>query len=359
MKRNRLGFTIVELLVVVAIIALLIGILLPALGKARESALTTNSLTNLRNIGAACASYESDWGGRQFTNSPDDFGMYGGTCADYVAQQCLPPLLVGWDGTLYWGLWIGSAADCPLVTTTCANWYVIEPNSWDLVNQGGFGLWRGPSVQAFNNYVNGRYYDPLFWAPKDVIGREEVQVYFQNPNEFTYHIDHGLHFPTYCWSPAAMWAPDVMSARDGFQAPATLPAAWRSPSSAQALFPELKSRVAEHWWLQNRDAAATNPNFSGIGSQYTFNQGYNSSPATLYFDSHVSLMPISSCMSGDEYVRRQQAGTTLVEKGLWMRGTPFGATGYFGNEAFDNEVNSSAHVLTTGGILGRDLIRAR
>ncbi len=59
-RKRRQGFTIIELLVVIAIIALLISMLLPAIGKARKNARKAISMSNLRQVLSASATYTTD-----------------------------------------------------------------------------------------------------------------------------------------------------------------------------------------------------------------------------------------------------------------------------------------------------------
>jgi len=72
--RSSNGFTLIELLVVISIIALLVSLLLPALGKARETSRGIHCLANQRQLGVAGFIYASDFNDYVFQPNCSDFG---------------------------------------------------------------------------------------------------------------------------------------------------------------------------------------------------------------------------------------------------------------------------------------------
>jgi prepilin-type N-terminal cleavage/methylation domain-containing protein len=371
------GFTIVELLVVVGIISMLIGILLPAVSKARDGAHTTRSLANLRNLAAANAHYGADYSDRQWTCVPDDFALYAqdcstclpSMCSDYQSETCMPQMIAGWDSSGgLWGYWVpGPVAQCQQFPGSHSNITAYVPNEFSHAN-GVFGSWRLCNYKSFNSYVGGRHYDKVFWAPKDRWNLSRAEKAINSPGEFTPPSALGGQSvrPTYVFSPAAMWAPSMLSSRPECSEAGSVgrperagPGAFRSPAVGQAKYPELKTRMIELYWLQNRDGGEYNPSIAPA-SPWLFNQGYNSQPATLFFDGHVSLAGVASAQMADARVAKQNADNEMCAcpaKGLWHRGTPlsdeqFGS--FYSNLAYDMIVNTAYHVLTVDGILGRD-----
>ena len=349
MKRRVLqGFTIVELLVVISIIALLVGILLPAIGKARDSARLRQSSSNLRQLALAHNMYASEWNDRQYQLSRDNFGALATNLAGYMTipgQNYFIPL--GWADGFQWIFVQAPRFHEPLVFS-----------GGDM----GLGYFRVPNLPPMTQYLGGRMFDPVYWAPKDRVALEEsgVEECFEHPGELC--LPEGQAFytqTTYCLSPAALFSPDVFSPplphSLGWQDPWSLAGGFRVPAMSQSRYPDLKTHMLEHPWLQNPPTEC-NPNFLSASrftdcEPYYFNHGVESRPVTLFYDGHVSVIGTEQAQRSD-YQHRVQAGY-----GLWSTDTPFGGPpngGYFMGDGYDTTA-TSFHILTTDGILGRDI----
>jgi len=372
--RAQRAFTLVEMLVVISIIAILMGLILPAIGKARDSALTTRSAANLRNLSVAHAAYAADWSDRQWTAVPDDAGLFTtkyGMSNWYQAYMaglgsnggCPPQMSLGWDANeqpTLWGMFL------PCFTEGGSTGAFVHYQPFQFTPGWALGSYRLINCDGFNGYLNGRFYDPVFYAPKDNIILEGAEKYFGLPDEFTQippdgtGLVPGVWSSSYICSPAAMWSPDVLSRNQVtgkyYTAPWTLPGGYRSPPSSAATYPDLKTRMIEHHWLQGRPGGDVNYFFSGGYTPWFFNHGYASAPMSLFFDGHVRLVGCAEAMTAD----------CRADAGLWSRNTPLGGSpkctakegigGYFTSQSYDYITSTSHTILTIDGIKGRDVL---
>jgi len=109
--RRRGGFTLVELLVVIVIIAVLMGLALPVIGRVRETARSAQCVSNLKQLYQASMNYASDHGGvlpiaaSRETRDPDT-GHWSKSATGWVDWHTDPPYPSNvrdpWQRRTYW-----------------------------------------------------------------------------------------------------------------------------------------------------------------------------------------------------------------------------------------------------------------
>lgn len=364
-NHRQKGFTIIELLVVVSIIALLIGILLPAIGKARDQAHLTRSQSNLRQLVVAHNTYGAEWNDNQWTLGPHNIASYGSSHASAVqsyagelgdsGKMWSIAVNVGFVGGANPGSWWFTGE------TIAANNMFMPIGIGESGSTGitRFGYFRMQNVLSFSNYLNGKFYDSVFYAPKDRAVLAALGECLDQPGGCIGDNTPPIVWPSYILSPAALLNPNVMTPEfwednsNVWGSPGSL----RTPTFSQARYADMKSHITEHHWLQNAErpcsTAFTNGPYEGCQPDM-FNHSTTSVPQTAFYDGHIAGLQMQETFRANKRIVTQDSN-----RSLWLtshlNGIGDWGDGYYEPAKFPSYGEAmSPHILTTNGIQGRD-----
>lgn len=401
-KQHSLGFTIVELLVVISIIALLVGILVPAVQKARETAQVTQSKSNIHQVMISLQTYASDHNDRNFTTAPDNLSS--GDRTGMSIGQAISALSGGLAYPL--GISLGSYGD----DTGGVIWF-ISTDGWYGSETGGvapycfktglttssngktgYGVWRYPNALQVAEYMEGDTLHSAYFAPKDTVPLKAIEDCDDMTGSYcptTEMIGGGapiksnlLAIPSsYTMAPGMMYHPAVYQwnifAGQTPTDPMNIPRGFKPPSIDQTRYPSHKSWLMEHHWLQNNSGNECGRRFSGTwfldgtgcydGCEPThFNAHPDSEPVTVFADGSsktysVNDFIIDSGRSKQDNPPGDVLGLYLESSNMAAYGFDNGAGEYFADTT--SEIQSggsplkwSGHTHTKFGVKGRDKI---
>lgn len=155
-SRERSGFTLVEILVSIAIVSILISILLPAIGHARNRAWRLKSETNLRTLGQFFEMQLNETRGVYPAPEPGRF---------YDHYTGLSATMPHWLATQYW----------PALFGETLRWDQYE---YLLLSPGATRTTQGPvSVLPYPSYWYSASFlgNPSIWSGRDLSGLDEQQ----------------------------------------------------------------------------------------------------------------------------------------------------------------------------------------
>ena len=215
------GFTIVELLVVITIVAILIALLLPALASARKLALRMNCASNLRQLGLALREYSSIYQGAY---PLANLGNYPFSDQIYFDQPILCYYPIAGLPMLYYGSFGKSGPD------------MLDPRAGILnpTPQGVSILFCPETTSGFQPNIANNYYTGYY-------NQAGLLVDWDFQLGYSYWVDRGIDYKTAYDAPAVAGYYDIGMSGSGTMQAGNL-GAWQfrnaDPEHEPALNPQ-------------------------------------------------------------------------------------------------------------------------